>query len=166
MMPDLRPMTDPLAIYLNDHLAGATAGLELFRRAARSATGERRSNLRRLSREVDQDRASLLDIMARLDVPVRQYKVAAGWVGEKVGRFKPNGHVTGRAPLSDLIEAESMFLGVQGKAAGWRVLRVLAADDDRLSVDELDALIARAESQARDLEQLRMDVASSVLVAG
>ena len=166
MMPDLRPMTDPLAIYLNDHLAGSSAGLELFRRAASSAEGERRSTLRRLSREVEQDRNALLDIMARLEVPVRHYKVAAGWLGEKVGRFKPNGQLGGRAPLSALIEAEAMLLGVRGKAAGWQALRIVADHDDRLLVDELDALIARADSQLEVLEQIRREVAVEVFVAG
>ena len=166
MVPDLRPMTDPLAIYLNDHLAGSSAGLELSRRAASSASGERRSTLRRLAKEVEQDRNALLDIMARLEVPVRQYKVVAGWLGEKVGRFKPNGQLSGRAPLSALIEAEAMLLGVRGKTAGWQALRIVAGHDDRLSVDQLGELIARAERQAEVLEQLRREVAAEVFVAG
>ena len=164
MMPDLLPMTDPLAIYLNDHLAGSTAGAELFRRAAGSATGDRRVVLQRLAREIEEDRAALLDMMSQLDVPVRHYKVVAGWVGEKVGRFKPNGRVAGRAPLSALIEAETMQLGVRGKAAGWQSLRAVADHDGRLSTDRLDELIARADSQSETLEQVRRQIAAEVLV--
>ena len=165
-MPVLLPMTDPLAIYLNDHLAGSTAGLALFRRATAVATGARRETLRRLTEEVAEDRAALLDIMARLDVPVRQYKVLAGWVGEKVGRFKPNGQLTGRAPLSSLIEAEAMLLGVRGKAAGWQALRLVAEHDDRLSTARLDTLVARADSQSETLEAMRREIAVGVFVAG
>jgi hypothetical protein len=166
MMPDLLPMTDPLAIYLNDHLAGSTAGAELFRRAADRATGDRTAVLQRLAQEIEEDRAALLDMMNHLDVPVRHYKVLAGWVGEKIGRFKPNGQLTGRAPLSSLIEAETMLLGVRGKAAGWAALRILADHDDRLSVERLDTLIARADAQSATLEQLRREIAAEVFVAG
>ena len=104
--------------------------------------------------------------MARLEVPVRQYKVLAGWVGEKIGRFKPNGQLTGRAPLSSLIEAETMLLGVRGKAAGWQALRIVAEHDDRLSIARLDTLIARADSQSETLEAMRREIAAEVFVAG
>jgi hypothetical protein len=54
---------------------------------------------------------------------------------------------------------------VHGKRAGWVSLRVVAEGDDRLSVDELDELIARADRQSAEVEQLRRDVAAEVLVA-
>ncbi|MGZ4590394.1 MAG: hypothetical protein ACXV4A_15060 [Actinomycetes bacterium] len=162
VLHDLKPMTDPLAIYLNDHLAGATAGLELFRRATGSAEGEHRQALERLTREVAGDRAAMLDIMAMLQIPVRHYKVAAGWLGEKVGRAKLNGRIVGRSPLSSLIELEALVLGVHGKAACWRTLRVVAEHDDRLSPSQLDELTARAARQSAELEDLRRAVAAEV----
>ena len=64
--------------------------------------------------------------MAALDVPVRTYKVYAGLVGERVGRLKLNGRLLARSPLSSLEELELLSLGVTGKAAGWRTLRLLA----------------------------------------
>ena len=76
------------------------------------------------------DRAALLDLMAALDVPVRTYKVYAGLVGERVGRRKLNGRLLTRSPPSSLEELELLSLGVTGKAAGWRTLRLLA-DADR-----------------------------------
>jgi hypothetical protein len=78
-----------LGIYLNDHLAGATAGTELAHRMARShGDGEDSGTLRRLAAEVVQDRAALLDIMATLGIKVHRYKVCAAWIGEKAGRVK------------------------------------------------------------------------------
>ena len=63
-----------LGIYLNDHLAGATAGTELAHRTARSRRdAENGSTLRRLAAEIAQDRAALLDIMAALGIRVRRY---------------------------------------------------------------------------------------------
>jgi hypothetical protein len=166
MMPDLQPMTDPLSIYLNDHLAGATAGLELFRRAGANVDAAHKETLRRLTDEVAEDRVALIDLMTRLEIPVRQYKVLVGWVGEKIGRLKPNGQLTGRAPLSSVIELETLLLGVRGKAASWQALRIVAEQDERLSIDRLDELITRAERQSAVLEQLRRDVAAEVFVAG
>ncbi len=121
-----------LGIYLNDHLAGATGGLALFRRATRSAQGASKEELAEMTRQVTQDRQSLLTLMHRLGVPVRHYKVAAGWALEKAGRLKTNGHLLHRSPLNDLVELEALVLGVQGKAAGFRALRSIATHDPRL----------------------------------
>jgi hypothetical protein len=78
-----------LGIYLNDHLAGATGGVELVRRAARGCRdSETGGALDALAAEIAEDRATLLDIMAALGVSPRRYKVYAAWAGEKVGRLK------------------------------------------------------------------------------
>lgn len=152
-----------LGVYLNDHLGGSTAGLELFRRAAGSHRGtDLGATLERLVAEVTEDRDALLEMMAALGVPVRQYKVYGAWVAEKVGRLKPNGHLLQRSPLSDLVELESMRLGVQGKEAGWRTLRQAANHDGRLDADRLDRLIARALRQGDTLEEARMQAAGAV----
>jgi len=123
-----------LGIYLNDHLGGATMGVELFRRASGSAQGSVKTQLQELTTQVERDRESLLTIMRTLGVPVRRYKVLGGWVLEKAAWIKANGRVLGRSPLSDLIELEGLVLGVQGKAAGFRALRRLADTDPRLDV--------------------------------
>jgi len=152
-----------LGIYLNDHLAGATGGAELARRVAGSRGGEPRGALQSFAGEVAQDRAALLEIMAALGIPVRGYKVWAGWIGEKAGRLKLNGHLLTRSPLSSLEELEMMRLGVEGKAAGWRTLRALAETDTRLDRGRLDELISRARRQADLLEELRVRAAGRVI---
>ena len=153
-----------LGIYLNDHLAGATAGAELAHRMARPhGDGQGAGTLRRLAAEITQDRAALLDIMAALGIKIRRYKVAAAWIAEKAGRLKFNGRLRDRSPLSDLEELELLRLGVEGKAAGWRTLRTQADTDARLDAGRLDELISRASSQADQLEELRVRAASSVI---
>jgi hypothetical protein len=101
--------------------------------------------------------------MGALGVPVRGYKVYAAWVGEKAGRLKFNGHLLTKSPLSYLEELEMMRLGVEGKAAGWRTLRVLAGSDKRLDAARLDDLIARAQRQSDVLEELRVGAAGQVI---
>jgi hypothetical protein len=152
-----------LGIYLNDHLAGATAGTELAHRTARShRDANNGATLRRLAAEIAQDRAALLDIMTALGIRVRRYKVGAAWIGEKAGRLKFNGHLFARSPLSNLEELEMLRLGVEGKAAGWRTLRTLADTGTRLDPARLDELISRAGRQADLLEDLRVDAAKRV----
>jgi hypothetical protein len=154
-----------LGIYLNDHLAGATAGVELAHRMARSQVGPgaAASTLQRLAAEIAQDRSALRDIMASLGVPARAYKVGVAWLGEKAGRLKFNGRLRSRSPLSNLEELEMLRLGVEGKAAGWRTLRVLADSDRRLDASRLDDLLARARRQADLLEELRVRAADEVI---
>lgn len=155
-------MTKLQAIYLNDHLLGATAGVELARRMADT---QHDAELARLAAEVDEDRAALLRIMDRLGVAANPVKLLTGWIGEKLGRLKGNGRLWSRSPLSSLLEQEAMSLGVEGKMAGWRSLRVLAEHDERLSIDELDRLIERAQAQRESLEGLRLATAAGVWIA-
>ena len=59
-----------LAIYLNDHLAGATAGLELARRALEENAGNEYGRfLLTLTQEVAEDRRTLNELMESLLVP-------------------------------------------------------------------------------------------------
>jgi hypothetical protein len=164
---DTDPASGPdlLAIYLNDHLAGATGGVELARRLADAHhSGEEGARLRRLANDVAEDRATLISLMARLDVSVNQVKVGLGWVVEKLGRLKLNGYLVRRSPLSTVVELEAMRLGVEGKAAGWRSLRTVAGSDERIDVAELDGLIERAAAQIEVLEALRVTAVDQTFV--
>lgn len=155
-----------LAVYLNDHLAGATGGIDLFRWVAAEHRGTAAGQaLDRLAGEVDQERRTLLELMQVLDVRVRHYKMAAGWLAEKVLRFTVHGGVRPRSGLSSVLELEALHLAVLGKCAVWRMLRLLAETDPRLDPHQLDALLARALEQSRELEELRMTAVRESLTA-
>lgn len=158
LLPDANPSADELlSIYLQDHLTGATGGVELFKRAANSQQNpERRAALTRLTTEASRDRDSLLQVMHRLGVESVPHRVVMGWAAEKVGRLKPNGTLLRRSPLSDVIELEALCLGVQGKAAGWRLLEQLALDDHRLDAAALDLLVRRSDAQFCELDEMRL----------
>jgi hypothetical protein len=146
-----------LAVYLNDHLAGATAGRELARRAAGSnRTSAYGSYLEQLAVELDEDRDSLLAIMRALDVGVDHVKVVGGWWVEKLGRFKLNGRLLGYSPLSRVVELEALALGISGKLALWRALERLELDEVALRGIDLVELIERAERQVAELEPYRL----------
>jgi len=56
-----------------------------------------------------------------------------------------------------------LWLGVEGKAAGRRTLRVLAEADKRLDPGGLEELISRARRQADLLEELRVRAADQII---
>ena len=154
-----------LATYLNDHLMGATLGVELVRRAARENQGsELGAFLSGLAQEIDDDRDTLLALMSELGVKPDRLKVAAGWTGEKVGRLKPNAQLRGYSPLSPLVELEGLLIGIQGKLAMWSVVAEVAQE---LGLDRarLEALSARAERQQADVERHRREVGRRALTA-
>lgn len=137
-----------MTIYLNDHLAGSTFGVELARRSCSSNRGtDFGPELEQLVIDIEADRDELESIVTALERPKDQIKPAMAWVAEKAGRLKPNGQLTGYSPLSRVIELEGLSAGVQGKLGLWRALRKIAPREPRLDAGNLDRLIARAEAQ-------------------
>ncbi len=144
-----------LAIYLNDHLAGSTLGVELSRRARGSNEGtELGFLLVRLADEIQEDSAVLESIMESVDAGRDPLKARLAWLGEKIGRLKPNGRLLGYSPLSRLTELEGLELGIAGKQALWLALRTIA--DPRLAGYDFAALSERAERQRAELEPFRL----------
>jgi hypothetical protein len=149
-----------LATYLNDHLAGATGGVELARRACGANRGTPFEDpLCRLATEIEEDRDALVDVMRRLGVARDPVKIALAWAAEKGGRLKLNGRLTGYSPLSRVLELELLSLGVVGKRGMWRVLASVAGDDERIADVDLAALSRRADNQRRLLERQRVRAA-------
>jgi hypothetical protein len=156
--------SDLLAIYLNDHLAGAVGGLELARRAQRSNAGAPLGDfLAGLVVEIEEDREALELIMDRLGVGEDRAKLAAGWAAEKAGRLKLNGRLTSYSPLSRLVEIEGLIVGVSGKRAGWLALLELAPGEPRLDAEQLAGLVSRAEAQLRELREHHAEAAGEAL---
>jgi hypothetical protein len=153
-------VNDLLRIYLQDHLAGAGAGLALARRAAASnSDSEFGDGLARIADAIDRDREELLGIMDMLGVGRDRLKELAAQAGERAGRLKLNGRLTSYSPLSRLVEIEGLMLGVSGKRSLWRVLETLAPEHGELDEAQLTGLAARAERQREELEQLRLAAA-------
>ncbi|MGW2256092.1 hypothetical protein ACWCXH_39030 [Kitasatospora sp. NPDC001660] len=145
-----------LDIYLNDHMAGATAGVQRARHLARATSGSALGGaMGPLAADIAQDRESLRDIMRALGLPVRRYKVCGGWLAEKAGHLKLNGRLVRRSPLSTYLELELMRTAVEGKTAGWQTLRQLSAAHPLLDAEVLDELLQRAAHQQQVLEHWR-----------
>jgi hypothetical protein len=157
-VPDLLPT------YLNDHLAGATAGVELARRAAASNRGSSYGRaLTQLAEEIAEDRQTLEQVMDCVGARRDRAKVMAAWSAEKLGRLKLNGQLLGYSPLSRLEELEALALGAQGKLLLWQALAHTHGDDARLREFDLAALQQRARSQQQRLNRHRREAAGEAL---
>jgi hypothetical protein len=155
-------LVDALRIYLRDHLAGATFGLELVRRCRRNnERTELAERLAKLVEEIAADRRTLQGIMRELGVDESRTKVAAGWALEKVRRLKTNGRLFEYTPLARVVELESLAIGIAGKRAMWRALADMTPWEERLARHDLSTLIERAEDQLSTVEALRLGAAST-----
>ncbi len=153
-----------LDIYLNDHLAGATVGVELSRRAANSNRGTPTGEfLERLHHEIVEDRRTLLAVVGALEADASAANPALAWIAEKAARLKLNGRLRGYSPLSRLIELEGLETGVIGKRSLWQALSRAFPGDARLASFDLDALIARADRQLQGTREQRLSAAREAL---
>ena len=145
-----------LRIYLQDHLAGSTAGIELARRTRGANEGtEYGPPLAKLADEIEADRRQLQGIMEDLGLDGDRLKVAAAWGLEKVGRLKLNGELKGYSPLSRVVELEGLVTGISGKKGLWLALLQLVDVEPRLDRERLERLRDRAEDQRARVEELR-----------
>ena len=153
-------MSPLLAIYLQDHHAAGVAGARVARRAATAAKQENHGgDLVRVASEIRQDLISLEGIMRRLAVEPSRAKDTLSRIAEGLGRLTLNGRLVRRSPLSDLLELETLVVGITGKQALWISLReVLPAQ-----IEELDLLLKRAQEQKRLVENARVEAAKRSL---
>jgi hypothetical protein len=157
--PERREDNDYLAIYLRDHLASATGGIELARRLRRNErdtdVGPRLGDV---LAEILQDRETLENVMAQLNIRPSELKNTAARIGEKFTRLKLNGRVVTRSPLSRIVELERLIGGVAAKRSLWESMQALEVRENLSSVD-FESLIERADRQIDRLRKLHREVA-------
>jgi len=152
-----------LAIYLNDHLGGATGGVELARRLRTSNSGDDTFGppLDRVCSEIEEDRATLERIIKGLGFSASTVKPAGAWVVEKLGRLKLNGRLRGYSPLSRLLELEGLLIGITSKIALWKTLA--GSDEGQGLGIDFEQLANRAAEQRSTVEDLHRLAALAIL---
>ena len=154
-----------LETYLNDHLAGAAGGSELANKISSEYASTRFGPfLAELARDIDQDKATLEDLMERLGMQQSAIKQSGSWIAEKVSRLKLSETMTGDQDLKRFLEFETLSLGVEGKLALWRALIEIRESHAELAATDLDRLAKRAESQRSNLEDHRLQIANAALI--
>jgi hypothetical protein len=145
-----------LRIFMQDHLAGATAGLELAGRARGANRGTTYGDaLAQLADEIAEDRQALEEMLSDLGFGADRAKNLGAWAGEKLGRLKLNGQLKGYSPLSRLVELEALMGGITLKLSLWDILLEVSEEEPRLDPGRLRRLIARGEEQRETVADLR-----------
>ena len=147
-----------LSVYLNDHLAGSAAGLELI--SDLQAIPGYEEWAARLHREVSEDRDQLETLMRKADISQNTARKAAAWLTEKVVQLKTRLDDRGGGPLQKLELVEALALGIDGKRALWTALRAVSGELPRLNELDYDRLIQRAEQQRGEVESARLRAAA------
>lgn len=157
---------DLLALYLQDHYAASTGGLELFRRAARGLRDPAaRAELDRLAGEVADDRQELREVMTAVGARPSPLKHGAAWLAEKAARLKPNGMLLRRSPLSDVVELEALQVALTGQRAGWTALRELAETGRPIDQAKVDRQLTRTDDQLARVDRLRLAAARTAFTS-
>jgi hypothetical protein len=157
----------PLEIYLNDHLAGATGACEVARNAVEKfSTSSHRNFLAEFLSQVEEDRATLEELIRTVGGTPNPMKQASAWLMEKVSRIKLSPGGLGSEEMSALLTLETLCIGVEGKICLWTAMKAVAGDIAELSTIDFDALLARAQQQRQGLEKERLAAARAALPAG
>jgi hypothetical protein len=147
-----------LGTYLNDHLAGAVAALELLEHLE-GTHPDLAPALGALRHDIEEDKKELEAQIARLGAARSPIRQAAAWVAEKFARLKMKVEDPAGDKLKLLESLEAVAVGIHGKGCLWRALKAVPA----ASGPDYDRLIARAEEQRARIEPLRVDVARAAL---
>ena len=154
-----------LRIFMQDHLAASTAGLELARRAYGANRGTTYGDaLSRVADEIEEDRRTLADMLTDLGFKPDRVKILGAWTGEKVGRLKLNGQLKGYSPLSRVEELEALIAGINAKLSLWRIVLEVAKEEPRLDADRIQRMIERGEEQLETVEDLRTRAARAAFM--
>ncbi len=122
---------DRFRIYLNDHrgLLAAEQGL-----ASRSLSSNEGTDLGHLLQAVvDQNAADQVvvdQLLERSEGSQNPLKRMLAIIGERAGRMKMNGQLTGYSPLSRVIEVEALLASTAIRREMWNAVAAMGIDDD------------------------------------
>lgn len=155
---------EQIAIYLNDHLAGSTAALDLIDHLqATHADTSLEPFLAGLRADVAADREELKAIMGRLQVAESGMRKAAAWLTGKVMELKLRVDDPSAGALHLLESLEALSLGIEGKRGLWRAMAAAAEAAPALRVADYEGLEKRAEEQRVLVEEHRLASAKRAL---
>ena len=149
---------DNITTYLNDHLAGSVAAIELIDDLVNASdAASLKQFLGDLKRDIESDQKVLEQLIAGAGESEGVVRKAAAWISEKAVRakFKVAGEDFGGLGLVQALEM--LALGIRGKELLWRSLSVSNGPPTR-DVD-LGKLEQRAIEQQRRVDERRLEAA-------
>jgi hypothetical protein len=155
-----------LATYLNDHLAGAVAALELLEHLEKAHAGTPVAQpLSALRAEIEADRRTLESLMTRLHVTESRPRKATAWLAERLAWLKLRLDDSGHGAFRLFESLEAVSLGIEGKLGLWRTLAAIAPTVGEVSGLDYETLMRRATDQRGRAEALRLAAAQAALAA-
>jgi hypothetical protein len=151
------PAAERLHTYLNDHLAGSVAAIELLDDLIEHHSEDRfGKTFRDLRDEIEADQESLRDLIRKLGAKESAMRKAGAWLAEKFIRVK----IGDADDSTGLLQAlEALALGITGKQLLWRSLAAIAPNFPALQGMDFSELEKRAHDQFERVETLRLEMA-------
>lgn len=153
-----------LATYLNDHLAGSVAAVEILDHLAESHKGTSLEIFfRKLHADIEADRNELKNFMELLEISESVARKASAWFAGKVTELKLAVDDSARGDLRLLESLEFLSLGIEGKCSLWIALAATAENAPALRILDFDRLIKRATDQRALVDEQRVAAARTAL---
>jgi hypothetical protein len=150
------PGRERLHTYLNDHLAGSVAAIELLDELIEHHSEDRFGKIfRDLRDEIEADQETLRNLIRKLGAEESAVRKAGAWLAEKFSRVK----IGDADDSAELLQAlEGLALGISGKQLLWRSLAAIEANFPALQGSDFSELEERAHDQFERVERLRMQM--------
>jgi hypothetical protein len=149
-----------LGIYLNDHLAGSEAALQLLDKLeAAEARTPSKEFVVGLRREILADRDELVTLMKGLAIDESRLRRASGWVGSKLVSVKLDLDDAAGKGLWIFEALEALSLGIEGKRGLWTAMLAASGEAPALRLLDYEKLVSRAARQRASVEELRLKAA-------
>lgn len=153
-----------IATYLNDHLAGSVAALELIDNLLDThSESDLTTFFTHLKADIASDRDELQGMMQRLDIDESRTRKASAWIAEKMTELKLRFDDPTDGALRLFESLEGLSLGIEGKHSLWIALSVSAEKNPLLQIADYERLKKRAREQRERVEKLRLQFAAEAL---
>src|SRR5215813_6914565 len=155
-----------LAVYLQDHYAGAVAAIEMLEHLITTHAGQPLERFfRKLCADIRSDRSQLRNVMTALGFQESTVRDTGAWMAEKLARTKL-GFSKGKTVGLRLVESlEILQLGITGKRLLWRAMSAANKGSPVLQQSDLTALETRATKQLERVEAKRLEAARATFGA-
>jgi hypothetical protein len=156
-----------LATYLNDHLSGSIAAVELLEHLESAYAGKQLERFfAELRNDIEADRKELERLMERLEIAQSRPRKAGAWIAGKFAELKVRLDDSARGPLRLLESLEAVELGINGKLALWRALNAAVEIAPPLrGILDYQRLAGRATEQIERVELYRLEAARAAFIA-
>ena len=150
--------------YLNDHLAGSVAAIELLDHLLKlDDNANRKAVYAQLRRDIQEDQGVLKELIDRVAGSESTLRKAVAWISEKLGQVKTAVEDPGDNQLRILQSLELVALGIQGKRLLWNALAAAASGIPGFTGVDFEHLQERARQQFNQVETERLRIAGLAL---